>query len=78
MTTTFSTQQKLTDAVKVLKEAKRKRLDPEVNVNQLTLFSTNMNRKGRKSKVGVKSNVTSLEIAAERQKKKIMKNTKHC
>lgn len=63
---TFSTQQKLADEVKVLKEAKTKILDPEIKISQLIPLSTNLNRKGRKSKRGVKSNTTRLQTAIEK------------
>lgn len=40
----------MADAVKVLEEAKKKVLDPEIKICQLIQPSTNLNRKGRKTK----------------------------
>lgn len=77
---TVSTQQELADALKILHEAQTKIDNPDTKITQLKPPSINLNRKGRKSKKGVKSSTERLKIAKElfeeAQEKEIKKKEK--
>lgn len=76
----FATQQEISDAIKVLETATLDIDAPFIKMNELRPPSTNTNRKGRKSKRGVKSSTERLKIAKENfdehQKKEIKKKEK--
>lgn len=76
----LGTQQEISDAIKVLEKADLDIKEPEIKMDELQPPSVNTNRKGRKSKRGVKSNTERLKIASElfeeHQNKEIKKKEK--
>ncbi|KAI8980879.1 hypothetical protein BDB01DRAFT_906830 [Pilobolus umbonatus] len=75
-----STLKELEDVVQVLKDAKSKIDNPTVKMSQLKPPTVSINRKGRKDKGDVKSEVermkTVVERLEDRQKKELMKRKK--
>ena len=61
----LNTQQEIADAIIFLEEANKKIENPVIQMEHLKQPSTNLNRKGRKSKKGVKRGTKRLEIARE-------------
>lgn len=76
----YSTQQEVANALSILEEAHDKIANPEVDIHLLKEPSTNLNRKRKKSKKGVKSGTERLkiykEIFEEKQKKDIKQKEK--
>ncbi|KAI9008900.1 hypothetical protein CLU79DRAFT_723161 [Phycomyces nitens] len=63
--TLYSTQQEISDAIKILEKTEAVILKPAINMDLLMPPSTNTNRKGRKSKRGKKRKLTLLVRAVD-------------
>ncbi|KAG2193120.1 hypothetical protein INT47_003111 [Mucor saturninus] len=61
----LGTQQEISDAIKVLEKANLDIKEPVIKIEELQPPSVNTNRKGRKSKRGIKSSTERLKIAKE-------------
>lgn len=66
----YSTEVELYEAANILELAKSKILDLDIKMDMIKPPSTNTNRKGRKSKTGVKSSTARLAIYREIFEKK--------
>jgi ABC-type phosphate transport system auxiliary subunit len=70
----YSTQQEIADALKILEEADNTIANPKIDVSSVKPPSTNLNTKGRKSNKGVKSSTERLKISKEIYEEKLQKN----
>jgi ABC-type phosphate transport system auxiliary subunit len=70
----YSTQQEIADALKILEEADNTIANPKIDVSSVKPPSTNLNTKGRKSNKDVKSSTERLKISKEIYEEKLQKN----
>lgn len=72
----YSTQQEISDALKILEETQAQITNPTIDITSVKPPSTNLNTKGRKSTKGVKSSTERLKIAKELYEEDLQKNIK--